>query len=355
MFRMPFKLFPIFKSISFGINVCLLPLKGSFLVIIFITTIKSIYGQELKKGSLNEQITFTVDNNFLLFNGDDGYYTSGLFLRYDRLKNGQNKASDKKVIMSYEVGQKIYTAYNRKILPNPTKQFPGGIDQIDRPIAGYLYGKATYASFNNDRMWSFGISAGSIGENSQGRFVQEFWHKMIGIKEHWNWVWDYQVKNEFGVNVQSSFAKALIKASKHPYFQITPITKAVLGTSFTNASQSVLFQLGKMSTISNSGQWHSKLERAPTGTSEERLEYFFYYQPMVKYQLYNATIQGGLFREDKGPIISEIKPLIVAHELGVRFSNNRYDIAYAVIFQSMEAINQFYWQSYASLILAYRF
>ena len=125
--------------------------------------------------AMRQQLTFTCDNNFLLFNGEDGYYTNGVFLRYDRI-NRNTKASSVKKIFSYEVGQMIYTAHSRKILPKPSGNFPGGIEQIDRPIAGYLFGKALYSSFYHDRsMLGFGVSVGTIGEHSFGRSVQEYW------------------------------------------------------------------------------------------------------------------------------------------------------------------------------------
>lgn len=304
---------------------------------------------------MGNQLTFTCDNNFLLFNGEDGYYTSGLILRYDHISQKQNANSTKR-IFSYELGQQIYTAHSRKILPNNTPSFPGGIEQIDRPIAGYLFGKITYYSFyNNSRMLGLGVSVGTVGENSFGRSTQEFWHQMIGVKNHWNWVWDYQVNNEIGINVHGTFASSLINSELHSTFQITPVTEVTLGTTFTNISQGVLLQVGKLRPISSSSYWNSKLQLTRADPDDHHTELFLYYNPEVKYQLYNATIQGGLLRDDKGQILSEAKPLVFSHEIGVRFSAPRYCIAYQITLQSREAKNQFYRQSFASLILTYRF
>ncbi len=303
---------------------------------------------------MRQQLTFTCDNNFLLFNGEDGYYTNGVFLRYDRI-NRNTKASSVKKIFSYEVGQMIYTAHSRKILPKPSGNFPGGIEQIDRPIAGYLFGKALYSSFYHDRrMLGFGVSVGTIGEHSFGRSVQEYWHRMINVKDYWNWVWDYQVNNEVGVDLHSTFANALLNNERYPFFQITPITQATLGTTFTNVSQAILLQTGKLRPMSSSGYWHSRLQLENTAT-DNRVEFFLYYKPELKYQVYNATIQGGLLREDKGRITSDVKPFVMSHEIGVSFSVPRYSIAYQIAFQSKEAKTQFYSQSFASVIATFRF
>jgi len=309
--------------------------------------------QDRDSEALRHQLTFTCDNNFLLFDGDDGYYTDGVFLRYDRISRKETPASVKR-IFSYEIGQMMYTAYSRKILPASQSGIPGGISQIDRPIAGYLFGKATRSSFYHDRrMLALGVSIGTIGENSLSKEAQEFWHRMIGVKDYWNWVWDYQVKNEVGINIHGTFANSLINR-KNSFFQITPVTQATLGTTFTNLSQAVLLQFGRLRPMSSSSYWHSRLQLTGSSTNSP-MELFLYYKPEVKYQLYNATIQGGLFRSDKGPILSEIKPFVFSHEVGIRFSIPRYCFAYYVTFQSKEALGQFYNQSYASLALAYRF
>lgn len=61
----------------------------------------------------------------------------------------KNSGKADKTILSLEVGQKIFAAHSRKILPSPNipLNIPGGIDQIDRPIAGYLFGKFSRTSF----------------------------------------------------------------------------------------------------------------------------------------------------------------------------------------------------------------
>jgi lipid A 3-O-deacylase len=68
---------------------------------------------------------------------------------------------------------------------------------------------------------------------------------VIGVKDYWNWVWDYQLKNEMGINVHASYAQSLIDLERHSFFQISPISQLTLGTTFINAAQGVFFQVGK--------------------------------------------------------------------------------------------------------------
>ena len=301
---------------------------------------------------IRNQITFLCDNNFFLFNGQDGYYTSGLFLKYDRL-SAKPRGGLKK-IFSFEAGQMIYNAHSRKILPVNQPNFPGGVEQIDRPIAGYLFGKLSTSFFySNNSMLKLGAFVGSTGKYSYGKDVQEFWHHVIGVKDYWNWIWDYQVNTEWSVNTQGVFAKSLLPANQ-PIFQITPVTQATLGTAFTNASQAVLFQFGKIRPMSSSSYWNSRLQVTAT-TDHRPIEVFIFYQPKVSYQLYNATVRGGLFITDKGPIISAVKPFVFSQEAGIRFSTTRYCIGYHLTFQTREAANQFYRQSFGSIMGAIRF
>jgi lipid A 3-O-deacylase len=300
------------------------------------------------KAIMRQQLTISCDNNFFLLNGDDGYYTSGMFIKYSRISPKESGTS--KTIFSYEIGQEIYNAHSRKILPIKSTSIPGGIEEIDRPIAGYLFGKVTRSTFLKDhKMFELGISIGTIGANSFGRNVQEFWHSKIGVKDYWNWVWDYQVTNAVGVNAHGTFGYSLIKQPKS-FFQLTPVTQATLGNTFTNFSQAMLFQVGRLRLMSSSTFWNSRLQLTQASTDGRAVEWFLFYKPEIKYQLYNATIQGGYFKSDKGPIISDIKPFVVTHEVGVRFSVPRFSVGYTVVFQSREARGQFYRQSYASLI-----
>lgn len=319
-----------------------------FFTLLFSTT---LVAQKSKVSALDQQLTFTCDNNFLLFNGEDGYYTSGLFLRYDRLRSKTWQQAAKQ-IFSFEVGQQIYTAHSRKILPNPTQQFPGGLDEIDRPIAGYLYGKASLNTvFKSHKFLSIGISVGSIGQNSLGRETYAFWHRVIGVKEHWNWVWDHQVEEKLGLNLHSTFATPLLAEARR--LQITPITESTVGTSFIDFTQAILFQYGKLLTITNSSYWHTKLQ--PTADEgSRRHELFFYYKPSLSYQLYNATIEGGRFNEQQGISLSP-EPFVFSHEIGLRFSSPRYCLAYQFVLQSKEAKSQFRNQAYGSLVLSFRF
>jgi hypothetical protein len=84
-------------------------------------------------------------------------------------------------------------------------------------------------------------------------------------------------------------------------------------------------------------------------------EFFLYYHPSLMFQLYNATVQGGMFRKDKGPITSSIEPFMFSQQLGIMFSLHRYTAGLQVTFQSKEATTQRSQHSYGSFQIGYAF
>lgn len=309
-------------------------------------------GRHSAAQQVNHQLGFLCDNNFLLLNGDDGYYTSGLFLGYHRQRVGAE--GNRRPVFSFEVGQMIYNAHSRKILPaSYGASFPSGIGEIDRPIAGYLFAKASRTSFiNRSTILRVGASVGVVGESSGGRLVQQTWHRWIGVKEHWNWVWDYQVKNELGANLHGMIATTIIK-SNPKHFQVTTVTQATIGSQLTNLAQGVLIQVGKLRALQSASYWNAGIGSWKSDNFEREL--YFFYHPQMMYQVYNATIQGGMFRQGKGPIVTSVWPWVLMHTTGFRFSFRRFDVGYHVTFQNKEAKTQRNRQSYASLITSFRF
>lgn len=295
--------------------------------------------------SYSKQLSITTENDFYLLQGKDAYYTNGIIINYSKIHHS-DKAKFIKQTDQYEIGQKIFTAFSRKIY---------NVSEIDRPIAGYLYAKFLRTSFlTHDRFFQWGISVGTIGKAALGKQMQNGFHKLIDVDPGiWGWIWDYQLKTEPGINLHGLYAKGLID-DKKTFFQLTPVTNITLGTSFTNISQSVFFQLGQLKPPGESAYWNASVEEKGV-RAIKKTELFLYYLPGLKYQLYNATIQGGLFRKDKGPITSTVKPLVFTQQLGALCSLDRYTLRLGIVFESKEARSQHFNHTYASIQGSYRF
>lgn len=306
----------------------------------------SSQGQSVKKAkSFSQQLTVATENDRYMLQGKDGYYTNGLIINYTRAHQSK-RASILKQLDQYEIGQKIFTAYSRHIY-TPS--------EIDRPITGYLYARFTQNNFlHNNQLFQWGASVGVIGKASLGEALQKEFHRLIHIKNKWSaWVWEYQLKSEGGINLHGSYARGLLQ-NKKSFFQITPVTQATLGTIFTNISQGLLLQTGKINLLSQSSYWNASIQDKKA-TAAINPELFFYYYPELTYQVYNATVQGGLFREDKGPITSPVEPFILRHQLGALFALGRYTVKLEANFVTKEASSQRYGQRYGGIYGSYRF
>ena len=295
--------------------------------------------------SYSKQLSITTENDFYLMQGKDAYYTNGIMINYSKIHHS-GSAKFIKQTDQYEIGQKLFTAYSRKIYD---------VSEIDRPIAGYLYAKFLRSGFmTRNRFFQWGVSLGTIGKAALGKQMQNGFHKLINVDPSlWGWIWDYQLKTEPGINLHGLYGKGLIE-NKTSFFQLTPVTNLTLGTSFTNVSEGLFFQLGKLKPSDESAYWNASVEENDAGTTK-KTELFFYYLPELKYQLYNATVQGGLFRKDKGPITSSVKPFVFTQQLGALCSLDRYTLRLGVVFETKEASTQRLNHVYASIQGSYRF
>ena len=317
----------------------------------------STYAQSIKSKPLQNQVSITLENDYFVFKNTDRYYTSGIFASYDKAMKPKKSTVLNKTF-KIEVGQMIFKQFTRKVWPTVlvSNAYPGGIGVIDRPITGYLFGKYSQQIFYKKQiMLQWGASVGTIGPMSLGRQVQSGFHKTSGVGNWWDWVWDYQLRSEVGVNLHSKFAFSIFKNKRESILQVTPITQATLGTTFTDASQSLFLQIGKTNAMHQSGFWNSRIAEKATTKPIHKNEIFFYYLPTAKYQMYNATVQGGYFLNDKGPIVSDIKPWVISHKLGAMFANDKYSFDASVVYLSKEAETQFNDHAYGSIRFAYRF
>jgi hypothetical protein len=221
-------------------------------------------------------------------------------------------------------------------------------------VAGYLYGSYTSSAFRRRQLVKWGISIGTVGTSSQAENIQGFFHQMIGINNNkWGWIWNYQVNNEPNMNAYGSYAYGLVNPDRASWIQATPVTELSLGTGFTFVSQGLLLQAGKINAMHKSAQWNARLQENDMELPGHEL--YVYYQPTLGYHLHNATVQGGLFRKDKGLIVSDPEPFVFVQQAGIVYAVSRYTLRMEVVFQTREAKSQRFNHAYGSLQAAYRF
>lgn len=202
----------------------------------------------------------------------------------------------------------MYNAYSGDIT---------SIEDIDRPFTAYLYlsGSLQWLKQNEN---SIKIEAqfGTIGAAALGKEVQTFLHETVGFYEISGW--QFQLNNELGFNTVANFHYLLLRnKSKNLDFSI-PI-KANLGNTYTGLNAGVLFRTGTINPF-----YHSVATQSNVAIKQERnlaaKEFYFYVKPSLNFVAYNATIQGGLFRNDKGSVSFNPKRLVFAQDIGLAYA-----------------------------------
>ena len=307
-----------------------------YFTILFICITCFAFGQKL---TCKNELRFTTDNDAYLLQKKDGYYTNGLFLK---LSSATEKRG-KKIINSYELGQMIFTPENVFFYRQ------GG---IDRPFCGYLYftyNKGIFLSKQQVVEWA--VSFGTVGPNSLGQNVQETIHKWFQFKSFKSW--DTQIANEIGLNVTVKYA-----VSYSPFntelIKLIPEVEATIGSTFTNAKLGGYLCFGLMENNDNSTLFNASINNKNV-EKNHNAELFVYWHPQLTAQVYNATVQGGLFTNDGKDVTATIWPTIYSQSFGLLVATGRLTTKLEVTYLTQEARTQKAPQRYASIGVGYKF
>lgn len=273
--------------------------------------------QVFSQEKFSKEISLTTDNDLYVSTKKDRYYTNGMFLNY-RYLSKTKKENQEKRIFEIEIGQEMYTPYRAIVL---------SINDHDRPFASYLYGSfGINRVYKKDKILNTSIQIGVIGPNAFGKELQDFIHEIYGYKKAIGW--KYQIKNAFGLNFNTEYTQFLVKDESNNY-DISWVNEAKLGTVYTNISSGFYVRLGlkTLAKITNSIAFSTNLNDKNTAFKRE-VESFFYIKPMVRYALYDATLQGS-FLNKTSPVTKELVPLVFQLEAGLKFTANRFNFGYA--------------------------
>lgn len=321
------------------------------LALLLFTFPSFIYCQKISGNSKNyhKEFYLTSENDAYCLQGKDYYYTDGIYFGFCYVTDPKKfkwlkKTIIKKMINTFELRQDIYTPRS------------GSVQALeDRPFTGYLaltFNKYIFSQKNN--LVELGTSIGTIGPNALGKDLQTTYHSIFGFYNVEGW--DTQLRNELSLNFNALLLKPIIKGSKEKrFFNLDGYTKAQLGNAFTNISLGGLLRLGSAENNWNSSHWRARISRTNDAAPVLDHELYFFYEPLVTLQAYNATIQGGMFIKNKGPVTGDIKPFVFTNQIGIRYAENRWTTALIYIAKSKEAARQIENDKFCSIQLVYLF
>lgn len=295
--------------------------------------------QESEPEVFSREFSFTTDNDAYLFRKNDAYYTNGFFFTLKKAKEKRGL----KMVNTWELSQKIFTPLIRKT---------AGPADIDRPYCGYLALKfsTTYFRQRNDDVMQYSAGIGQVGPASFGEAVQNGYHDLLDYARFQGW--KYQVQNALGVDFGLTYAHTLLQDSS--WIKLMPVLQANLGMNYTNANAGAYLCLGSFEQNKNSALWGAAVQTQRTNTRKKH-ELFFYAYPQFMLQLYNSTVEGGMFSKGSGAVLRNPERIVLQYSVGFVYAENRWATNVAFVHQSEEATTQTKPQQYGSVMVSYRF
>jgi hypothetical protein len=315
-------------------------LQKVFLFILCVLSTNSFAQKENK--SYSHQLALISENDSYTFKIIDRYYTNGIAVRYSKAL----PAGGKKKLFNAEIGQNIYTAYDVR------KNYYA--ENLDRPYTGFLFlkGGLSYL-YKNENVLRWNGVVGVTGEAAQGEEVQRIIHNLLGFKPAYGW--EAQLKSEFSINAEASFYQHLTKPKEKKYFDAFVVSNAIIGTTFTKFSAGTLFRLGTLEPSYKSAWWDGRISSSSDNTPSGHHEFFFYFEPSIIAQVFNATVQQGLFDDQEGRFTSEIQPFIYQHKFGGMYARNKWTAQLGYTYRTREAKTMKGKEVYGTIVIGYRF
>jgi hypothetical protein len=294
----------------------------------------------LGQSSIRE-VGLVTENDLYTSSKNDKYYTNGLELFYRFLiKNNDSKVNKKSI--EFNIGQYIYS---------PKFVNKGAIAVIDRPFAGYLFAGAEKGFFyKNESVFKAGIELGFLGPDSFARETQNKLHEVLSYKPVYGW--ETQIANGMAIQTHFLFSKKVYSKLNSDKIDFHIHSDVNVGTIFTSISVGFLSRIGfrKLVPIYDSNLYGASIT---SEIGQPHREFYFYIAPSIKYQMYDATIQGSLFN-DNSPVTFNLIPIRFNGEAGLKYRKDNLNLSYAFVYRSKElhnVINTGYF--YGSIVVSY--
>lgn len=246
---------------------------------------------------------FDIDNDSLLLNRNDGFYTSGL--RYTRLHVLDTATGS--TAFGWRAGQELYTASDIKLPPEL-------VGPPNHPYAAWLFvGMLKHTARRDGTYTRIGIDIGCLGPCAGGEATQTTFHRILNQPEPQGW--SKQVKNEVGAILYGEYAPVRWEPSR--FIDITPDLHGRFGNIVTDAGVGVTVRAGQLNLLPDKPTLHGFVRMYANAVG------------------YNATLQGGYFSENN-PHTVEPKRWVGAAEAGLAWNKGPYGFRASLVRHSNE-------------------
>jgi lipid A 3-O-deacylase len=259
------------------------------------------YQQARAQGTVSHIVD--IDNDTLLLNKNDGFYTSGFRYAQTHTLHGAEKATT----FGWRIGQELYTASDIKLPPEL-------VGPPNHPYAGWLYGGFFKEIYRADGTYSrLGLDIGCLGPCAGGEPTQTTFHRILSQPLPQGW--SKQVKNELGAVLHASVVP--VRWAPAASIDIAPSLTARFGNIFTDAGAGMLVRAGHLNAL-------------PAQPS-----FYGFLRTDVRAIAYNATLQGGYFSKNNPHTVAP-KRFVGEAEAGVAWSRGAYAAKVSLVRRSNE-------------------
>lgn len=275
------------------------------------------------------EIGLVIDNDLFTSTVNDQYYTNGIEIFYRYLNKNENPKINKRTT-EFRIGQYIY---------NPHTVEAVSISKHDRPFAGYLFAEAGFGKFyQSESVLKLSTQIGVMGPSAQAEGFQKLFHRAFGYKEVEGW--KYQIHNAIALQGSLFYSKK-IAPKQYGKIDFHVQGEANVGTIFTGISVGPLARISlkkaPLLPIYDSNLYGASIN-ADKAKYKEQSEFYFYINPSINYQAYDATIQGSLFNDDS-PVTYDLIPFRFNGEAGFRYRKEHWNLHYLFVYRSKELRN----------------
>ena len=306
-------------------------------------------------------ITFIWEND--RFGGTDRNYTNGNRISYlsPTQSIGDVAARAAQTLLGADgtdnvryglaLGHSIFTPEDtRASAPRPNQH----------PYAGYIYGEAAIQVERPQRLETLTLQMGLVGEAAGGEFVQNNFHRLIGVDEAQGW--DNQLKTEpaFMISYDRSFRSIFDwEAGEGDWLDgygvdITPSLGASLGNVSTQAQFGLTFRFGE-DLRQDFGPPRVRPALAGGGffTPKDNFSWYIFAGVAGRAVAYNMFLDGNLLRSG-GPSVDR-RPVVADFQLGIAMQLHDIQLSWTYVTRTEEFKTQGTQQQFGAFSVSYKF
>lgn len=248
-------------------------------------------------------IALDIDNDSLLMNRNDGFYSSGVRLTQQYALRDASRVTT----YGWRIGHDMYTASDIK-LP------PAQVRAPDHPYAAWLYGGLFREQRRVDGAYlMLGFDLGCLGPCAAGEWVQTNLHRVINQPLPQGW--SRQVKNEFGAVLHADVAPA--RWPLQPWLDLQPSLQGRFGNIFTDLTAAVTLRAGMLGDLPAAPAQHLYLKLGARAVGRD------------------ASLQGGYFSSGN-PHTVRPQRLVGEAEAGLQWVRPPFALRAAIVRRSNE-------------------